>query len=177
MKSIEIIALGIRLLGVYFVISIVGMVFYQYHAVLLFIKQYQDEMHFVYIFFAIAGAFLMLALLMIKFPLILAKWILPKADSKQVVFNGSSRDIEISAFVIIGVYVLSSALPDLLSSSMSFWYSLDSKISDLWDQKAVGDYKIQIFVNIFEIMIGLYLCLQAKSIAYLFQKLRRAGVE
>ena len=176
MKSIELLSTGIRLLGIYVFIYAFRTGIYQYQAVMQFRSTSQDDMvAFTYLALIQVGLLFIASFLMFKFPVSLAKWLLPKTKENEVVFDGSAKDIEISIFTIIGVYILSWAIPDLFHNGIWWWYSTHSEISGMWEQGGGNEYIINQIVTVLEIAIGLYLCLRAQGLSNLLRRLREAG--
>ena len=178
MKSIELLSIGVRLLGIYFFIDASRTGIYQYQTFLQFQSTSQSDMA-VFTYFAIIQVVLLFlaSLLMLKFPVSIAKWLLPKTHDNEVAFDGSTRDIEISIFSIVGVYILSWAIPDLFHNSIWWWYSTQSDISDMWDRVGESEYIINLAVTVVEAAIGLYLCLRAQGLSNLLRRLREAGAK
>lgn len=178
MKSIELLSTGIRLLGIYVFISAFRVGATQYQAVIQFRSISQEDMNFfAYVAFGLVVMMFMASLIMVKFPIALAKWILPKTKDNEVVLDGSAKDIEVSIFAVIGVYMLSWAIPDFFHNGLWWWYSAHSKISGMWEQGRENEYIFDQIVTILEIAIGLYLCLRAQGISTLLRKFREAGVK
>lgn len=178
MKSIELLSTGIRLLGIYVFIYAIRTGIYQYQAVLQFRSNSQDDMA-VYTYVALIQVSLLIiaSVLMFKFPVSLAKWILPKTKENEVSLDGSAKDIEVSIFAAIGVYILSWAIPDLFHNGLWWWYSTQSEISSMWEQGGPNEYKINQIVTVLEIAIGLYLCLRAQGLSNMLRRLREAGAK
>lgn len=178
MKSIELLSTGIRLLGIYIFLYAIRTGVYQYQAVLQFRSNSQDDMA-VYTYVALIQVSLLFiaSFLMFKFPVSLAKWLLPKTKENEVILDGSAKDIEISIFAVIGVYILSWAIPDLFHNGLWWWYSTHSEIRGLWETGRGIEYKMDQVVTVLEIAIGLYLCLRAQGLSNLLRKLREAGAK
>lgn len=178
MKSIELLSTGIRLLGIYVFIYAIRTGIYQYQAVLQFRSNSQDDMAiYTYVALIQVGLLFFASLLMFKFPVSLAKWLLPKSKENEVALDGSAKDIEVSIFAVIGVYILSWAIPDLFHNGLWWWYSTHSEISGMWKHGGPNEYKINQIVTVLEIAIGLYLCLRAQGLSNLLRKLREAGAK
>ncbi|MCV6613740.1 MAG: hypothetical protein OIF35_02105, partial [Cellvibrionaceae bacterium] len=136
MKSIELLSTGIRLLGIYTLIYALRtsvsqfQLLPQYKSGAVGIEQYMAM--YIYTALGVLALLLLAAFVMIKFPRALASWILPKTKESDIDFNGSSRDVEISVFTIIGVYMLTWAIPDLLYNGLWLWQLGNSAMGDLW---------------------------------------------
>ena len=178
MKSIELLATGIRLLGIYTFIYAVRTGIFQYQTVMQFRSNLQDDMEvFTYISLIQVGILFVASLFMFKFPVSLAKWVLPKTKDNEVIFSGTAKDIEVSIFVVIGIYILSWAIPDFFNNGIWWWYSAHSGISGMRNQEITNEHIINEIVTVLEIAIGLYLCLRAQGLSNLLRKLRQAGAK
>ncbi|MDP1521487.1 hypothetical protein Q8A57_10950 [Porticoccus litoralis] len=178
MKSIELLSTGIRLLGIYVFLSAIGSGATQYQAVVQFRSISQDDMAvFTYVGLAQVVLMVIAALFMVKFPVSLAKLILPKTKNNEVALNGSVKDIEVSLFAVIGVYILSWAIPDFFHNGLWWWYSSHSQISGMWEQGGEAEYVINQIVTVMEIAIGVYLCLRAQGLSTLLRRFREAGAK
>ncbi len=178
MKSIELLATGIRLLGIYVFIYAIRTGIYQYQAVMQYRSTSQDDMVvFTYLALVQVALLFVASILMFKFPVLLSKWLLPKTKENEVILDGTAKDIEVSIFVVIGVYILSWAIPDLFHNGLWWWYSSHSQISNMWEQGTKSEYIINQIVTVLEIAIGLCLCLRAKGLSNLLRRLREAGAK
>ncbi len=165
------------MLGIYAFIYAFRTGIYQYQAVMQYRSTLQDDMvAFTYLSLIQVGILFVASLIMFKFPVSFAKWLLPKTKENEVVFDGTAQDIEISIFTIIGVYILSWAIPDLFNNGIWWWYSTHSEFSGMWEQGGGTEYIINQIVTALEIAIGLYLCLRAQGLSNLLRRLREAGV-
>ena len=178
MKSIELLSIGIRLLGIYVFIYAFRTGIHQYQVVTQFRSIYQEDMVALhYAALVQVGLLFIASFLMFKFPVSLAKWLLPKTKGCEVVLDGSAKDIEVSIFVVIGVYILSWAIPDLFNNGLWWWYSTHSDNSGMWEQGEGHKYIINQIITVLEIAIGLYLCLRAQGLSNLLRKLREDGAK
>lgn len=176
MKSIELLATGIRLLGIYVFIYALRTGIYQYQMIMQFRSTTQDDMMvFTYVSFAQVGVLFIASLLMLKFPVSLSKCLLPKTKNNEVALDGSVKDIEVSMFVVMGVYILSWAIPELVNNGLWWWYSTHTEVRRMWEQDGGNEYIMNLLVTMLEIAIGLYLCLRAQGLSALLRRLREAG--
>ena len=175
MKSIELLSTGIRLLGIYVFLYSIRVSIYQYQAIIQFKSSSQDDVAtFIYLGAAQFICLFVASIIMFKFPVSVSSWILPKTKVNEPVFNGTSQDIEISFFIIIGVYILSWSMPDLLNNAIWLWYI---KSSGNLGFGVESKYIINEVVTVVEISVGLYLCLQAKGLSALIRSFRQVGAK
>lgn len=176
MKSIELLAIGIRVLGIFALIYAIKTGLYQYQIILQFQSNVENELTLVrFLATAQVGLLLAAALLMIKFPVSVSNWLLPKSKNQEPILNGSVHDVETAAFVIIGVYILSFAIPDVFDNGIWWWYSSHGETSRLWGQDGSHKYLINQAVTVIEMAIGLFLCLRANGLSGLLRRFREAG--
>lgn len=112
------------------------------------------------------------AVVMWNYPEAIAKILSPKGFESAGTINLDAKMLEVAGFTIIGVYILSWAVPDLF---YNFWrlqlinenadgYSLpSSEISETW---------AAILTTVLEIIIGVVLCLYPGNLQALVHKLR-----
>src|SRR5690554_4336566 len=112
MKSIEVLALGIRLVGIISVFQIFKFFAFSYASIQQWMYQNPDESIIVWlVLYGLTGLFLIIVcFFLIKFPISFSRWLLPKADNEEAIFNGSIDDLRIAAFTVMGVYILSWAI-------------------------------------------------------------------
>lgn len=174
MKTIDVLAIGVRLLGLYFVMKLIqylGSAYFSYHQMALSMPDFNPLI--------IAGGYAISALIMlvfctlfIKFPATIAYKLLPRTDKDSTVLSGDAVQLQLAGFSLLGIYILSWAIPDLIHNSALLAvipnydgsYSMGKRPYDL----------INLGVTVIEIIIGLYLVLQAKGLVGLIDKLRYA---
>jgi len=172
MRTIELLAIGIRLLGMYFLVKCVqfiGTAYASYHQMAISLPEFNPLI--------ILGAYAITAVLMfafaiifIKFPAIISKSLLPRTSVESPVLPGSPKELLLAGFAVLGVYILSWAIPDLIHNSALLIvipryeqsYSMGNRPYDL----------INLGVSVVEIVIGLYLTLQAQGLVRLINKVR-----
>jgi hypothetical protein len=169
MKSIELLALGLRLLGFYTLVMAARTAAF-FIQISLSPNQWQlhENLHgFIGAGAAITAAIFCAGILLIKFPINTAKWILPKSDDSDPVLSGSAKDIQTAAFCILGVYILSWALPALLTNLVIWNTQIKSSIPPFESQ-----YFFFTAITVLQILLGLYLMLQAHGLSNLLWRLR-----
>lgn len=174
MKSIELLAIGVRLLGVYLLVS--GMRL----ALKLYQLAQQGPIHeggqydYVYLGVAEVALVFLVALLMLKFPMTLSRWIHPASAGAEIGFSGQAGELETTLLVVLGVYILTWAIPDFFDNAIWWLYLSRSIEASNADKDMVV---INQLVTLLEIAIGLFLCLRAKGLSAMLRRLRTAGIE
>ena len=175
MTTIELLSIGIRLLGVYFLVKFVqfiGTAYLPYHQMVLSATDFNPLI--------ISGGYTITAVLMlafsiifIKFPATVSKNLLPRTSVESLVLSGSAKELQLAGFTVLGVYILSWAIPDLIHNSALLVvvphydesYTMSNKPYDL----------INLGVTVVEIAIGFYLTLQSQGLVRLINKVRYGG--
>jgi Ca2+/Na+ antiporter len=179
MKSIDILVIGIRLVGIVFILRLVQYLSESYESIYRWtLAAPEESLTFVLLIYGTFGlAFAVICFILIKFPLTVSRWLLPKSKDDEPVFNGSIDDLRIAAFTIIGVYIVSWAIPDLFYN-VSMLVKLQSETAvKLYSSDSIIDFMIRTGMTVLEIFIGLYLCLQAKGLNNLILKFRGLGAQ
>lgn len=175
MKNYELLATGIRLLGLYTIILGVQTAAYQYQAsVRVFLSP--DAGLNSYAFFGIIEVIMIFvgASVMIKFPVSISKQLVPKVKGDPEILSSTAKELQVSLTCILGVYILSWAIPDFIDNAIWILYSMDT---NSFAAQTKAEYMINEVVTIVEIAIGLYLCLNSFGINRLIWRLRGAGIE
>lgn len=171
MKDVEFLGCGLRLLGLFLILKSIQMAgnglisLGQYDQVTMGID---TTLFGLSIWFPVAITFLASIFLMM-FPVSLAKWCLPRssADTKDIDFSDAT--LVISGSVLMGIYVLSRAVPDLAYNVLFLYqqYSLDPH-----NNHHISETMIRALVTVIEIGIGVYLVIGSKSLFRLVNQLR-----
>ena len=179
MKSIEILALGIRLVGIAAIFQLLQFFGYSATSIQQWLYSHPGESFtwLISVYGAICIVFAIMCFLLIKFPITVSRWLLPKTTNDEPVFNGSIDDLRIAAFTVMGVYILSWAVPDLFYNAGTLLQLNDERMMGLYNPDDKNALILDEIITIMEISIGLYLCLQAKGLNNLLLKLRGLGAK
>jgi hypothetical protein len=171
MKLNELTALGIRLLGIYLLIRAFTTLIAAISSSMSNVQTaYGDLSPFLYFGITEAIVFFLCAFGLIKFPVYIANKITPKSPEESSGLHANGELLEKTAFVVIGVYILTWAVPDLLDNSI-YLFQLKSFVPH--DNQAWYEtWGLQV-VTVFEIAIGLYLTLGAKGLHKTIVRLRQ----
>ena len=114
---------------------------------------------------------LLISLIFIKFPITLAKAIVPNSSEQAPELSRDGASIQLAGFIILGVYLFANAIPDFLHNLMLiFSFSNSQMRSELPSLYAAE------FVTVIEAAIGLYLMFGAKGLVRLLDRFRNAGL-
>jgi len=175
MNTIELLAVGIRLLGLYLLfksLQFLASAYFSYHQVSLSMHDFNP--------FMISGGYIVSALLMflccglfIKFPVTVADKLLPRVGKTDTELSGDAVQLQLAGFSLLGVYILSWAIPDLINNFalLAFIPNDDPSYSSGSNPYDI----INLAVTVVEVVIGLYLVLQSQGLVNLIKRLRYAG--
>lgn len=167
MKLLEVGALAIRIIGILLLLKILGgftswlIAFNEVSSPALTTPQLVS--YYVFPF--------LISLVFIKFPLTLAKVVVPRSSEQSSELSGDSGSIQLAGFIILGVYLVANAIPDFLHNLMLiFSYSRSESRLEL-----PGLYAAEL-ATVIEAAVGLYLVLGAKGLVRLLHRFRNAGL-
>jgi len=172
MKSIEIYGVGIRLIGVYLIFNCVqtALEYFQSlnivgisdtHGMGLYLTIASIEV----LFLAIAAA------IFIKFPLTLAKWLSPASSTEDLSFSKNSNAILDVLVCLLGIYILSWAIPDLVDNSLFIHLNKDNE----FQTQAVSDTYVALYTTVVEIGIGVCFAVWGSSFTNALRRVRSFG--
>ncbi len=164
-----IIALGIRIAALFYIIYIIR----DGSAFVYTVVNLQEKTNWTFISIIILVVLLLIGVILLKFPLFFAGKLLPKSSEENLGGNSNLEDIQMVAFTIVGLLVLVRALPDII-----YWlivmqeYKNEIPAIDLRPED-VGN----VFATMLELIIGFWLLFGAKRLRKLLYNLRNAGIE
>ena len=174
MKSIEILALGIRVVGIMFILQVLGFIGHGY-ALMETISHFGEDAGMApwLVFYVVSWLVLsIICFVLIKYPLPVARRMLPRVDNDEPVFNGSIDDLAIAAFMVLGVYILTWAVPDFFHNLGIILRIYNEVTANLYNKGSLYDAVLRQAITVMEIGIGVYLCLQARGLNNLLRRLR-----
>lgn len=170
MKVIEVVAVAIRMLGILLLFILARDISKALlMAELLYVS---NEIIPTILHYGVLAVYLTTAILMVKFPVMIANYLVSISDTKdrdQPLLEENGEAIQLAGLTLMGVYILTWAIPDLLNNAlMLFAMRIDGEFPVGYLQ----DFFVNEVVTLLEIAIGLYLVLTAKGIIRIIQKLR-----
>jgi hypothetical protein len=114
----------------------------------------------------------LLSLVAIKFPVTIAKFLVPSSSQTYQELESDGRSIQLAAFVILGVFIFTNAIPGFIYNALMifFYVNTDAELDKT-------PYYINELTKAIEIIIGLYLALGANGIFKLIERLRYTGAK
>lgn len=171
MKAEELLALGLRMAGVYLVLTtsrvVMDTVYY------LKVEGMDDassgwllgQLGFTSLYVLASGVLLL-------FPLTMARLLLSGIEADKVLQIENLDGFRPVAFSVLGVYLIVNALPDIGSTIGWFWLQLGEEYSDLNPQNYLpGTIKL-----IVQCLVGVLLCLLPVSLDKLLESFRQWGL-
>lgn len=170
MKFLEIAALGIRLAGIILLIDytadIPSMIIQTQQ---LFDPAYTGTLKVMW--FSLVFS-LLLCLFLIKFPVTIAKLIMPRTSADSPVINFDERNATITGFTVLGVYILTWSSADFFGNFLDLYSTYRFSPHDSQLIFEIWMYQVS---TIFEMSIGLYLAVGSGGLYRLIQNLRGRG--
>ncbi|WP_317930221.1 hypothetical protein [Halioxenophilus sp. WMMB6] len=172
MKTIELLAIGIRLLGLYLgfqLLQFSSSFFYTYQQFQLVMPE-QGPMPLLAVYTVCTVLCLVAIALFIQFPATVARWLLPKTNRESPTLSGDAQQLQLAGFTLLGITILARAIPDLihnlaLLSMMDYHYDNSRQLYD----------QVNLAVTVVELLMGGYLTLQAQGLLKLINKFRYAS--
>lgn len=167
MKLVEVVAIGIRLIG----ILMIFLVLRDTPQLIATMKSTtvesggSDTVMYMFVWFLL----LALALLLIKFPLTFSKILISETESGAVIIEKDGEAIQVAGFILIGIYTLTWAIPDLFHNAMLLWHY---KKHYPHRPDLISDVVINELITLLEIAIGVLLAIKSKGVVSLVRRLR-----
>ncbi|WP_293267914.1 hypothetical protein [Neptunomonas sp.] len=171
MKDIELLGVGLRLLGIACIIFAIGKTgegisfIYQYSNIDLGVNPiiYKITVWLPLIFIYAVGIFF------IKFPILCAKKFLQKTSAKTEDIDFNQSAITISGLILLGIYLLTIAIPDL---AYNILYLYQQNSLGYSDTPQISETYIHFIFTAIQFSLGLYLALGASGIYKFICRLR-----
>ena len=175
MNAMQIVVVGLRLLGVYVVIQVLKtlttgfQVYSQFAAV--------PDVNFkllvaAYLFQALL--FAAAAFVLLKFPGLLARRLLKGSFDEIVAKGANPSNLLDVGFCLMGVYILSWAVPDLIFNALEIYRQSNN---EHYHQDQVSYLLVSEIVTLIEIGIGAYLALQSRGLRELLWRIRGSKLQ
>ena len=171
MKTIEIYALILKLFGLFLAVNYGGTAL----TYILNYFQYSDAdfkggVLMAIIFYMMVSA---LGLFLWFLPISVAKSFVPRSSDESYAEIGKSlAEWEKVAYTVIGVFVLSWAIPDLIYNASTIYIIESADV--MMDQSKLRETYAYFLITIFEISIGLFLILGSEKLQKIIRRIRSA---
>lgn len=172
MKSIEMLGVGLRLVGVYGLIQSIGFLVEISQFLAIYLSgEYTERLSGWYLMQA--GALLLMvfaSLVLVKFPATVAHRLLPTTSEPGTSLSQPAEELQAIGLTLLGCFLLSYAIPDFVSSL----YLLRTAASAS-GPIAITDEDVHVanlLNGVIELGLGLLLILRARGLSQLFTRLR-----
>ena len=169
MKSIEALGISVRVLGIFLLVTLLRDMPLTMMATSQFNNDFLDTNYPMIIYVVLSFIFLICTLIMIKFPISISKLLLPKTEISSSELNNDLDTLQITAITILGIYILSSAIPDLTNNILSL---INLKEYMPHDEVGITFAWHSLITTFLEILIGIYCTLGAKGIINIIHRCR-----
>jgi len=115
--------------------------------------------------------FMGIVLLLWFFPLLVTRKLMPSDEIKQGESIASIKDIDVIAFSVLGLWVLTSAVPDMVYWIL-MWMTILSKTTG---DAMLTEQVISTIVTVLELIMGVWLLMGARGLRGVIRKMRVAG--
>ncbi len=172
MKSNELYGIGVRLIGIYLLFLCIQTILK--HLQMWQIYAFNGEVDigsYGYLMVAEVLFIAVVGFVFIKFPLTIAKKINPKGQESTIEFTDKGQAI-LEVFVcILGIYILSWSIPDLLDNILFIAFNYgNERQKEMLDSSYISG-----LVTIVEILIGAFLCFRGDGFIKLMLHIRSLG--
>jgi len=171
MKDLEFCGIGFRLIGIVCIIFAIGKTaegvnaIYQFNALDMGLNPatYKITVWVPILIIYVVG------LALVKFPISIAKIVLPRTSSQTENINISQNTITIAGTTILGVYLLTMALPDLAFNILLIYQQYNYGLSENFQITETFIYLVSTGI---EFGLGLYLVFGSKGLLNFIHKIR-----
>jgi uncharacterized membrane protein YjgN (DUF898 family) len=174
MKYTELLSIPIRVLGVYIFYSAFLAVIRHYFA-LGQVAATNPDVYKIYAITAMLEVSVMLvaAFLLVKLPLTISRLLSPMQAESTLSTSITFEQLQSVVLCILGIYILTKATPELiLNAAWLIHYVSQSKAYP----GALTELIINELVTVFEMLLGIFLCIKSDGIGLLINRIRRSGL-
>ena len=175
MKTIELLGIGIRLLGIY--VLILSFPYIDQSLSIMLAPEITSDYEISLMDKLIPGSmlaiYIVVGLFFLKFPVTIARLVFPRSNADYPSIDIGNLNIERTGFVLIGMYLLVSSLPNVIYNILMHQRFVE--ISGGLSSPLESDFFVNGVATIVEMVIGFVLLLSASSLVKLIDKARRFG--
>jgi len=169
MPRLEVIAVGVRLLGIFLFVFLLRDMSLVIDALSQFKQANNNVTNGIALYAAITIVALLLSLYMIKFPISVSKMLSTKSRVQSPEINGNTEIFQTTGVLLLGVYILSWAIPDLINNIIHLWQIKEFMPTDTANIAYTWN---SIITTLVELGIGIYCAINSHGLIRLIQKLR-----
>ncbi len=175
MKTIEILSVGLRLVGIYGILKGIQNIAMAYSSLPMYQAQFPNDNSYYFIAGGFVVAYFTVALILIIFPVRVARILAPKSDDAPLESSLQGSDFHVGALSVLGVYIVAYSLPMVFQNGVLAWQAF--AMPEYHNDTAGRERLIYTVSRAIELSVGLYLCLQSKGLVNLIYKIRALGAK
>ncbi len=174
MSVIRLLAMGIRILGAYYLLTYIFWV-YQFFVSFTIVEGFESGYGGLIDGYTLlmSATYLIAILIMIVFPVSLARWFVPMIVREDDTDDIQTKNILTSAFIIIGVVLLVGSITDIFYNGAWIWHIHSQEHNNY----LLSQYVISLLTALIKFGIGLYLTIGMKGFRQILFKIRRIGIK
>lgn len=175
MKTIEVLSVGLRLVGIYGVLKGIHNIAMTYSSLFMYQAQFPDDNSYYFVAVGFVVAYFTAALVLIIFPVRIARFLTPKSDGPPLENSLQGSDFQVGALIILGIYMVANSLPMVFQNGVLAWQAF--AMPEHHNNTGGRVHLIYTLSRAIELSIGIYLCLQSKGLVNLIYKIRELGAK
>jgi hypothetical protein len=166
-KMCQIVGVLVRIAAIYIVLNVISLFSGQ---AFWLIDTEELEAHIIVAMIALITVPLLLAFLMWKYPLTIARKIVPEEGEGKKIGELPIDNVQIAALAVVGIFIVVMSASDLL-----YWFIYIREIEDsrFGDKLAISGYA-SLYSNVLELILGFLLIFGGKGIIGLINLVRYA---
>lgn len=173
MKSIELLALGLRLVGIYAFILVLQSGLQSYYGFFAWREAEEGVLGLIFMNYMTLSVMAALCVLLVAMPVKVATWLLPKTPENDPVIKGNIEELKVAAFTVLGVYLIANTLPELVAAMVRYYDIKSAEYPDLSQLDGMGLWLANVMV---QLVIGIVLCFMPVKLSEVLTAMRRAGL-
>lgn len=171
MKDIEFLGAGLRIAGILCIIFAIGKAGDAINTLHQFtsINTGIDEQIFKLVVLTPIFIITICGFVLIRFPITLAKMLLPKSSTDTASIDFSENALSISGFTLLGAYLLTVAIPDFAYNALFLYHQYSLGLDQ--NVEITQTFIYMVFTTI-QLGLGLYLLVGAKGLYKTIRRIR-----
>lgn len=173
MKSLELLSLGLRIVGIYAFVLVMQTGLLNYRNFFSWSDGEEGMGGVVFITYMLLSVMAALCVPLVFLPVTVAGWLLPKTPEGDPLIKGDIAQLQTTAFTVLGVYFIADALPDLAGTLMRYILVSSQEYPDV---ALIDGLPIWMASLAMQLVIGAVLCLMPARLSDLLAAVRGAGL-
>ena len=174
MKTIEILAVGLRLVGIYGILKGIQNAAMAYSSFPDYHAQFPDDNLYYFVSIGFVLAYFIGSAVLIAFPVPLARLLTPRTEKKDSNPLPIAGNFQSAALSVLGIYIVAHSLPMLFQHGLLAWQAFS--MPEIYNERSARSQLVYTASRAIELSIGLYLSLQSAALVGLIHKIRALGM-